>query len=128
MEIIINRTCPEGTRRKSGARKGNQNARKHGFYSRVLDAEERCDFEEAVEVEGLDQEIAMLRVKIKSLLRRDPDNMKLITQATRALARLLAARYKIDSKDKQKLFDAVAGVLKGAALPLGMWLGKIIDK
>jgi len=119
MEIII--------KSKPGARKGNQNARKHGFYSDVLDAAERQDFEEAVGVEGLDQEIAMLRVKIKAVLRRDPENMRLITQAVRDLARLLAAHYKIDRKDKQKLLDAVAGALKGTALPLGIWLGKILD-
>lgn len=32
---------------KRGAPTGNQNARKHGFYSRVLDEEEQLDFEQA---------------------------------------------------------------------------------
>jgi hypothetical protein len=67
---------------KRGAPPGNQNARKHGFYSRVLDDEERQDFEQATCVEGLDDEIALLRVKLKSVLRHDPENMKLIMQAT----------------------------------------------
>jgi len=30
--------------KKRGAPKGNQNARKHGFYSKVLDEAERLDF------------------------------------------------------------------------------------
>ena len=61
-------------KRKRGAPKGNQNARKHGFYSKVLDEAERLDFELATGVEGIDEEIALIRVKIKSLLERDPEN------------------------------------------------------
>jgi uncharacterized protein YjcR len=41
---------------KRGAPKRNQNAKTHGFYSRVLDEAEKLQLEEAVEVEGLDQE------------------------------------------------------------------------
>ena len=67
---------------KRGAPKGNQNARKHGFYSKVLDEAERLDFELATGVDGLDEEIALLRVKIKSLLERDPENIKLIMRRT----------------------------------------------
>ena len=43
-----------GTDRKRGAPRGNQNARKHGFYSRILDQAERLDFEQATSVEGID--------------------------------------------------------------------------
>ena len=34
----------EETAGKRGAPKGNQNARKHGFYSKVLDESEQLDF------------------------------------------------------------------------------------
>jgi len=40
-------------RGKRGAPEGNQNARKHGFYSRVLDEAEQIDFEQATGVEAL---------------------------------------------------------------------------
>ena len=50
---------------KRGAPAGNQNARKHGFYSRVLDEEEQLDFEQATSVEGLDDEIAHAEGKNK---------------------------------------------------------------
>ena len=50
---------------KRGAPKGNQNARKHGFYCKVLDEAEQLDFELAQGVEGIDDEVALLRVKIK---------------------------------------------------------------
>ena len=114
---------------KRGAPAGNQNARKHGFYSMVLDEEEQLDFEQATRAEGLDDEIAMLRVRIKSVLRHDPDNIKLIAQATNALAKLVSTRYNISKDDKNGLMEAINNVLKDVALPLGIgFIGKIIDK
>ena len=114
---------------KRGAPAGNQNARKHGFYSKVLDAAEQLDFEQATRVEGLDDEIAMLRVRIKSVLKHDPDNMKLIAQATNALAKLVSTRYNISKKDKKGLKEAINNVLRDVALPLGIGIiGNAIDK
>ncbi len=113
---------------KRGAPEGNQNARKHGFYSRVLDEAERLDFELATGVEGIDDEIALLRVKIKSLLERDPENIKLIMQATNTLARLVRTRYNIGKEDKQGLKEAIGNVLRDVALPLGIGIGTTINK
>jgi len=113
---------------KRGAPKGNQNARKHGFYSRVLDEAEQRDFELATEVEGLDDEIALLRVKIKSIVAHDPENLSLIMQATGALARLLRTRYNIGKKDRKGLMAAVGNVLKDIALPLGVGIGTTISR
>ena len=73
-------------KRKRGAPKGNINALKHGFYSKVLDEAEKLDFETASDVDGIDNEITLLRVKIKSVLEKDPENIKLIMQATNILA------------------------------------------
>jgi len=113
---------------KRGAPKGNQNARKHGFYSKVLDEAERLDFERATGVEGIDDEIALLRVKIKSLLERDPENIKLIMQATNTLARLVRTRYNISKEDKKGLKEAIGNVLRDVALPLGIGIGATINK
>ena len=119
---------PEEKRGKRGAPAGNQNARKHGFYSRVLDEAELLDYALATGVEGLDDEIALLRVKIKSLVERDPDKIKLIMQAITTLAKIVTAKYKIDRKDKKGLKDAIGTVLKDVALPLGISIGATIDK
>ncbi len=81
---------------------------------------EQLDFEQATRVEGLDDEIAMLRVRIKSVLRHDPDNIKLIAQATNALARLVSTRCNISKNDKNRLREAINNVLKDVALPLGI--------
>jgi uncharacterized protein YjcR len=116
------------TERKRGAPRGNQNARKHGFYSRVLDEVEQLDFEQATGVEGIDDEIALLRVKIKNLLKNDPGNIRLIMQATNTLARLVRIRYNISKKDKKGLKEAITNVLRDVALPLGIAIGTKLDK
>lgn len=113
---------------KRGAPTGNQNARKHGFYSKVLDETERLDFELATGVEGIDDEIALLRVKIKSLLERDPENVKLIMQATNTLAKLVRTRYNISKEDRKGLKEAIGNVLRDVALPLGIGIGTTLNK
>ena len=116
------------TRRKRGAPRGNQNARKHGFYSMVLDDTEQADFDLATNVEGLDNEIALLRVKIKSVMVKDPENIRLIMQAANTLARLVRTRYNISKEDKQGLKEAIANVLRDIALPLGIGISQIVAK
>ena len=119
---------PAKVKRKRGAPKGNQNARKHGFYSRVLDKAEQLDFELATGVEGIDDEIALLRVKIKSILENDPENIKLIMQATNTLAGLVKTRYNITKEQKKGLKEAIGNVLRDIALPLGIGIGATIGK
>ena len=91
-------------------------------------AEKRLDFELATGVEGIDEEIALIRVKIKSLLERDPENMKLIVQAANTLERLVRTRYNISKEDKQGLKEAISTVLRDVALPLGISIGATINK
>ena len=119
---------PEKVNRKRGAPLGNQNARKHGFYSNVLDEAEKLDLELATGVEGIDDEIALLRVKIKSILESDPENIRLIMEATNTLARLVRTRYNITKEQKKGLKEAIGNVLKDIALPLGIGIGTSIGK
>jgi hypothetical protein len=114
---------PAKAKGKRGAPKGNQNARKHGFYSRVLDEAERLDFELASGVEGIDGEIALLRVKIKSLLESEPENISLLMQATNTLAHLVKTKYNISKEQRKGLKAAIGNVLKDIALPLGIGIG-----
>ncbi len=113
---------------KRGAPKGNQNARKHGFYAKVLDEAEQLDFELATNLEGIDDEIALLRVKIKSILENDPENIRLIMQATNTLARLVRIRFNVSKEDKKGLKEAIGNVLRDVALPLGIGIGATINK
>ena len=129
-------------KRKKGALKASQNAnklaspekssvsqsQKHAFYSKVLDEVEQLDFELASGVEGIDDEIALLRVKIKSLLENEPENIRLLMQVTNTLARLVKTRYKITKEQKKGLKEAIANVLRDVALPLGIGIGASLNK
>lgn len=110
-------------KRKKGGQPGNQNALKHGFYSKVLDEAERLELETAHDIEGLDAEIAVLRVKIQSLLEKDPENVKLLMTATSTLARLLRTKYNLDKSQGKGLKDAIGKVIKNLAAPI---LGEVI--
>ena len=119
---------PARAGRKTSASKGSQSTRKQGFYSRVLDEAERLDFELASGVNGIDDEIALLRVKIKSILGDEPKNVKLLVDVTNALERLIRTRYKITREQRKGLKEAIGNVLRDIALPLGIGIGAAINK
>ena len=105
---------------KRGAPKGNQNARKHGFYSRALSEAENVDLEEASLVEGIDQEIALLRVRLRELAQNEPDKLELHLEAANTIARLIRTRYQISKEQKKSLKEAIQKVLTDVAVPLGI--------
>jgi len=113
---------------KKDAPKGKRSAGKAGFYSKVLDEAERLDFELAAGVNGIDDEIALLRVKIKSLIAHDPDNIRLIMNMTNALERLIKTQYSISKEQKKGLKEAIGNVLKEIAVPLGIGIAQNINK
>ncbi len=114
--------------RKTNAPQGKPSTSGPGFYSRVLDEAEQLDFALAAGVDGIDDEIALLRVKIKSILGDDPKNLKLLVEATNALERLIRTRYKISKEQRKGLKEAIGNVLRDIALPLGIGIGTAIDK
>jgi len=108
---------------KRGAPKGNQNARKHGFYSRALTEAEKIELDEAALVEGLDQEIALLRIKLRELVENEPERIDLHFEAANTIAKLVKTRYQISKEQKRSLKEAIAKVLTDVALPLGIGIG-----
>ncbi len=105
---------------KRGAPRGNQNARKHGFYSRVLTGADKRYLQRAAREKGLDAEINLLRVKLRSVVENDPDNVKLILQATSTLARLLRTRQSLGGSKEEQLQQAFQNVINNIGVPLGV--------
>ena len=90
------------------------------FYSRVLTEAEKLEMEGALDITGIDEEIALLRVKIQSILEKEPENVRLIMNATNVLARLVRTRYKLEAGQGKGLKEAIGNVLKELAVPLGI--------
>jgi len=108
---------------------GRASAPDSGFYSRVLDEAERLDFELASGVEGIDDEIALLRVKIKKAIEGgDAENLELLVKATNALERLVRTRYNISKEQGRGLKEAIGNVIKDIAIPLGIGIGTGLKK
>lgn len=94
--------------------------RKPSFYSRALDEAERLEFEEVRGMEGLDEEIAVLRLKLRSLIEDGPENLRLALDTANTIARLVRTRYNISKEQKKSLKQAITKVLTEIAVPLGV--------
>jgi hypothetical protein len=94
-----------------------------GFYSRALDEAEKLELEEASHVEGIDEEIALLRVKLRELLAEQPERIDLHFEAANIIARLVRTRYQITKEQKKSLKEAIQKVLTEVAVPLGVGIG-----
>lgn len=105
--------------KREGKKRASRTKRlKTGFYEQALSEAERVLIPEAKEIEGLDDEIALLRVKLSTALAEHPDNMPLMMRGVDLLVKAVAAKYRLSKKSQDNLAEAIDGVLKeiGAAL------------
>jgi hypothetical protein len=96
---------------------GNQNARRHGFYSDALSEAQQVALDEAEKLaaDDLSAEIAMLRARIAHLLNAAPDNIPVLSDALRTLTRMMLSQKELKAGDAAKLEDAVRGILSEGA-------------
>ena len=104
------------------AKRAGKERSKDGFYARALSQAERVLLPEAKDVEGLDEEIALLRVKLTTALREHPDNLPLMLRGVELLVKTVSAEYRLSKKSQDNLAAAIDGVLKeiGGALFSGI--------
>jgi len=101
---------------KRGGQKGNRNARKHGFYSGTLSPAETRQLWNITNLEGVDPEIAFIRVKLQSSLQHDPGNRRVIREASRLLVESYSANYRLDPTDRNYLKTVVENLLEIASM------------
>ena len=85
-------------KRKRGGQPGNQNARKHGFYSKHFTAEQWKQFQDANDLSGLSPEIALIRVKLNTLLDDPGTSPELILKTVNALTKLMSVQKRHTSR------------------------------
>jgi len=107
---------PTQVKRKRGGQKGNRNARKHGFYSGTLSPAETSQLWNITNLEGVDPEIALIRIKLESSLQYDPGNRRVITEASRLLVKRYSASYRLDPTDRSYLRTVVESFLEIASM------------
>ncbi len=101
-------------------KKRERKAVKRGFYGPALDETACLMLEEAAGVEGLDQEIAVLRLKLRDLIRDEPESIELHLKTAGAIANLVKTRYSITREQKKSLREAITRVFTELAIPLGV--------
>ena len=92
------------------------------FYASALSEAERVKLPRAQQMEGLDEEIALLRVRLGSLVAEQPENTELLLKGIGMLVRAVSAKYRLSPQAKENLADAISSVLKeigGALWPEG---------
>ena len=102
-----------------GAPLGNQNARKHGFYSKVLTIEQQAQLPRLAAARGLDNEIAVMRVKLFAIQEHTPDNGSLEFRVVRLLARMVDSQEKLSKRDLKGIRSFVQKYMPGDIYGIG---------
>jgi len=90
------------------------------FYRDALTEAEQVLLPEAMEMEGLDEEIALLRLKLQQAIMERPEDLDLLIKGVSLLVRAVPTQYRLSPKAKDDLMDSVIGVLDGIGQSLGL--------
>jgi hypothetical protein len=91
------------------------------FFERALSGAEQRMLPAAREMEGLDEEIALLRTKLRTLAAdADAGAFPLLTRGMETLAKLCSVRYRLSQKSRKDLADSVAAMLQSFRSELGI--------
>ncbi len=103
--------------RKGGGQPGNQNARKHGFYSRVLTADQERLLPSAATMKGLERNIEVAQVRLLSIMAYKPEDHKLLFRGLAVLNRLVREQNTAKSRASATANRTMRALLKSMARP-----------
>lgn len=111
-------TTKSASRKASGRRKRTKAVDEaesiRDFYAGALDEAERALFDDARKMSGLDEEIAVLRVKLRSAVDKHKENLPLMLRGIGLLVTAVSARYRLSKQEKANLADSLDNVIRGA--------------
>ena len=99
----------------------DESQRVEGFYEAALTEAERMRLPSARDVEGFDEELALLRTRLFTAAQVWPERVDLLMKSVGALVRVAAVRYRMSAQSQDDLAESLAGVINsiGAAVGLG---------
>ena len=101
----------KGARGRAGRRRGNGSQLVAGFYDEALSEAERAALPLAREIRGLDEEIAVVRLRLRSALEQHPEDLKLMAKGVDLLVKALSVRYRLSKDEKADLSAGIKGIL-----------------
>jgi len=93
------------------------------FYQHVMDAAGRDAFEAARRVQGLADEVALLRMQVRDLLADGQPDPKVLQGGIRLLVQAVAAQHRLSGEQAEALGDAFATLIEqfaAVAAPAGV--------
>jgi hypothetical protein len=84
-----------------------------GFYDAALSEAEREALPLARRLGGIDEEIAVLRLRLRSVLTDHPENLSLMVRGIDLLAKALSTRYRLTKEERADVTDNLRHTLKG---------------
>jgi len=105
-----------GAKRKRGGQKGNQNARKHGFFSGTLEPSQWDEYWHAVTSERLDPQVAFIRVKLRTVLSQRPRGHRALAQAACLLTKIYASRFGLGVNGRRIFSRTVLDLLENGRI------------
>ena len=89
-----------------------------GFYEEVLSRGEQVRLSKARRVEGLDEEIALLRTRLSQLAQERPDRFELLLKGISLLVRAVAIKYRLSPQSEADLAKSIANVVREIGAPM----------
>jgi hypothetical protein len=81
------------------------------LYRSGMSDEELLRLPEAIQAEGLREEIAALRVRLGTVFKEHPDDFRLALYGMNTLVRLVVADYRLSPRASKELSDNLAALL-----------------
>jgi len=88
-----------------------------GFYYSALTDEEKLEYDRMIEMDGLSDEINLLRLKTRSLIKREPDNLMMLIRLITCLERLIRTQARFFNVIKGNRFRMVRQFIESFKLP-----------
>ena len=86
---------------------------RNDFYAGVLSEAERARLEAAREMDGIDEEVAILRIKLRDQIMRHPERAELLFKSMDMLMKAVSTQYKLSPKSQDDLNESIIGVING---------------
>ena len=93
--------------------KDNGSPQAEDFYASALTEAERVRLRTAKSIEGLDQEIALLRLRLHGLAQEHPEDVEKLRKGVETLVKAVALKYRLSRKAEKDLYENLVGVLRG---------------
>jgi hypothetical protein len=78
-----------------------------GFYIEAMSDAERLALADAMAVDGVDEEIALLRLRLRTAIAKRPEDLPLMFKGIELLAKVVATRYRLSKQGKDEIERAL---------------------